>query len=76
MTEQERKVLERDAARTYPEIAFKLGKIVAIDEILSVMEDAVQNDQGISGKALALAMVLIYSDTKSRLSKEVTDAYQ
>lgn len=33
MTEQERKVLERDAGRTYPSIAFKLGKIVAIDEL-------------------------------------------
>lgn len=42
MTEQERKVLERDAARVYPEIAFKIGKIVAIDEILSILEDTVR----------------------------------
>ena len=45
MTEQERKVLERDAGRTYPSIAFKLGKIVAIDEILSTMDDAVQQPE-------------------------------
>lgn len=76
MTEQERKVLERDAGRTHPSIAFKLGKIVAIDEILSLAEDAVTDDQGISGKALAIAMFLIYRDVQSQLSKEVSDAYQ
>lgn len=76
MTEQERKVLERDAGRTYPSIAFKLGKIVAIDEILSLMEDTVTDDQGISGKALAIAVLLIYSDVKKRLSEEVTAAYE
>ena len=75
MTEQERKVLERDAGRTYPNIAFKLGKIVAIDEILSTMDDAVQNNQSISGEALSIAMFLIYRDVQSRLSK-VSDAYQ
>lgn len=67
MTEQERKVLERDAGRTYPNIAFKLGKIVAIDEILSTMDDAVQNNQSISGEALSIAMFLIYRDVQSRL---------
>lgn len=76
MTEQERKVLERDAGRTYPNISFKLGKIVAIDEILSTMDDAVQNNQSISGEALSIAMFLIYRDVQSRLSKEVSDAYQ
>ena len=76
MTKQERNVLERDAARTHPEIAFKLGKIVAIDEILSAMSDAVADNQGISGKALAIAMLLIYSNTKKRLSEEVTATYE
>ena len=76
MTEQERKVLERDAGRTYPSIAFKLGKIVAIDEILSSMDNAVQNNQSISGEALSIVMFLIYRDVQSRLSKEVSDASQ
>jgi hypothetical protein len=76
MTEQERKVLERDAARLYPEIAFKLGKIVAIDEILSLMADTVADNQDISGKALAVATLLIYSDVKKRLSEEVNAAYE
>ena len=76
MKEQERKVLEEEARKVYPEIAFKLGKIVAIDEILSVMEDTVADDQGISGKALAIAVLLIYSDVKKRLSEEVTAAYE
>jgi hypothetical protein len=76
MTEQERKVLERDAARLYPEIAFKLGKIVAIDEILSLMEDTVADNQDISGKALAVATLLLYSNVKKRLSEEVTAAYE
>ncbi len=76
MTKQERKTLEEDAARVYPEIAFKLGKIVAIDEILSLVEDTVTDDQGISGKALAIAVLLIYSDVKKRLSEEVLRAYE
>lgn len=75
MTEQERKVLEEEAGKVYPEIAFKLGKIVAIDEILSVMADTVANNKGISGKAMAVAMLLIYSDIKKRLSEEVAAAY-
>lgn len=73
MTEQERKVLEHDAARVYPEIAFKIGKIVAIDEILSTLEDAVRDDQGISGKALAVALLLIYGDAKEKISRDVCD---
>ena len=76
MTEQERKVLERDAERMYPSIAFKLGKIVAIDEILSAMDDAVQINQSINGEALSIAMLLIYRNVQSRLSKEVTAAYE
>lgn len=76
MTKQDRKVLEKEAGKVRPEIAFKLGKIVAIDEILSVMTDTVTDDQGISGKALAVAMLLIYSDIKKRLSEEVTAAYE
>ena len=76
MTEQERKVLERDAARVYPEIAFKLGKIVAIDEILSLMADTVADNQDISGKALTVATLLIYSNVKKRLGEEVTAAYE
>lgn len=76
MTKQDRKVLEEEARKVYPEIAFKLGKIVAIDEILSLMEDTVTDDQGISGKALAIAVLLIYSDVKKRLSEEVTAAYE
>lgn len=76
MTKQDRKVLEEEARKVYPEIAFKLGKIVAIDEILSLMEDTVADDQGISGKALAIAVLLIYSDVKKRLSEEVTAAYE
>ena len=76
MTEQERKVLERDAAGLYPEIAFKLGKIVAIDEILSLMADTVADNQDISGKALAVATLLIYSNVKKRLGEEVTAAYE
>lgn len=69
MTEQERKVLD-------PSIAFKLGKIVAIDEILSLMKNTVTDDQGISGKAPANAVLLIYSDVEKRLSEEVTAAYE
>lgn len=76
MTKQDRKVLEKEAGKVYPEIAFKLGKIVAIDEILSVMTDTVADDQDISGKALSVAMLLIYSDIKKRLSEEVTAAYE
>ena len=76
MTKQDRKVLEEEARKVYPEIAFKLGKIVAIDEILSVMADTMADDQDISGKALAVAMLLIYSDIKKRLSEEVTAAYE
>ena len=76
MTDQERKILERDASNVRPDIAFKLGKIVVIDEILSIMDDAVQNNQSISGEALSIAMLLIYRDVQSRLSKEVSDAYQ
>ena len=76
MTKRERETLEADAANVRQEIAFKLGKIVVIDEILSIMDDAVQNDQGISGKALSIAMLLIYRNVQSRLSKEVTAAYE
>lgn len=76
MTKQDRKVLEKEAGKVYPEIAFKLGKIVAIDEILSVMADTMADDQDISGKALSVAMFLIYSDIKKRLSEEVTAAYE
>lgn len=76
MTEQERKVLERDAARVYPEIAFKLGEIVAIDEILSLMANTVADNQDISGKALSVAILLIYSNVQKRLSEEVTAAYE
>ena len=76
MTKREREILEADAAKVRPEIAFKLGKIVAIDEILSVMADTVADDQDISGKALSIAMLLIYSDIKKRLSEEVTAAYE
>ena len=76
MTKQDRKVLEKEAGKVHPEIAFKLGKIVAIDEILSVMADTVTDDQDISGKALSVAMLLIYSDIKKRLSEEVTAAYE
>ena len=76
LTEQDRKVLEEAARKVYPEIAFKLGKIVAIDEILSVMADTAADDQDISGKGLAVAMLLIYSDIKKRLSEEVTAAYE
>lgn len=76
MTKREREILEADAAKVRPEIAFKLGKIVVIDEILSIMDDAVQNNQSISGEALSISMFLIYRDVQSRLSKEVSDAYQ
>lgn len=76
MTEQERKTLERDAARVHPAIAFKLGKIVAINEILSLMADIVADNQDISGKALSVATLLIYSNVKKRLSEEVTAAYE
>ena len=76
MTKQDRKVLEEDARKVYPEIAFKLGKIVAIDEILSLMADTVADNQDISGKVLAVAILLIYSNVKKRLSEEVTAAYE
>lgn len=74
MTEQERKVLERDAGRTYPSISFKLGKIVAIDEILTVMENAVADNRSISGDALTAAMFLIYDDIKRKLTDAVIAA--
>ena len=76
MTKQDRKVLEEDARKVRPEIAFKLGKIVAIDEILSLMANTVADNQDISGKAMTVAMFLIYSDIKKRLSEEVTAAYE
>ncbi len=74
MTEQDRKVLEEKAGKVRPKIAFKLGKIVAIDEILTVMEDAVADDRGVSGEALTAAMFLIYDDIKRKLTDAVIAA--
>lgn len=71
MTKRERETLEADAANVRPEIAFKLGKIVVIDEILSIMDDAVQNDQGISGKALSIAIHLMPGRTPVRIRVSV-----
>ena len=75
MTEQERKILERDAARVYPEVAFKMGKIVALDEVLSFLEDTVQDIPNITGDVLRKCTVLFFLSKQQDLIKEVTARY-